>query len=222
MTNDKFERPAHPAVDPQADALLKRAYSLADDREAQSLYAEWADTYDRTMLEGLGYKTPQKTAELLLKYLAEPDCRILDVGAGTGLAGVELRGRTNHTIDALDYSPQMLAVANHRGIYRHLIEADLNQPLAIASETYDAMICTGTFTHAHVGATCLHELLRILKPGGHFACTVHKEVWNPMGFADVVAELEAAGTIQTLHRDEGTYYAGSEEPEGWYIVWQKL
>ena len=203
-----------------AKSLLQRAYSLEGSDESRKLYAEWAQTYDKTMLEGLGYLTPGTTAELLARFEPDTSARILDVGSGTGLAGVALSGFGFRNLDALDYSPQMLGVAKNRNIYNDLFEADLNRPLALSSGCYDALICTGTFTHAHVGAGCLDELLRILKPGGHFACTVHKDIWHSEGFEDKSASLLATGVIKTVYKDMGIYYAGSTEPEGWYIVWQ--
>jgi len=208
------------------DELLKRAYSLSNDAEAQSLYQDWAETYDETMLEGLAYATPRKTAAMLSKKMPDGTCRILDVGSGTGLAGQNLAEQGFSNIDALDYSTAMLAVAQRRQcegskVYNLVIEADLNQPLDIRDEVYDAMICTGTFTHAHVGADALDELFRVLKPGGLFACTVHQDIWVPQGFDKKTKELAEAGILRTLGMTMGTYYDTEEEPEGWYILWEK-
>ncbi len=208
-------------MDEKAQALLQRAYSLKDSSQSQALYASWAKTYDKTMLEGLGYLTPKNTAALLSKFVAAKQLRTLDVGSGTGLAGLELNALGFTHLDALDYSPQMLAVAAHRGVYKNIIEADLNQMLDIPDDTYDAMICTGTFTHAHVSAKCLDELFRILKPAGHFACTVHNDIWHTEGFEEKTTALSKTGLLKTVNQELGIYYADSTTPEGWYIVWQK-
>ena len=211
-----------PHMNADAKDLLQRAYSLEGSAESKKLYAEWARTYDKTMLEGLGYLTPDTTARLLARYEPDTNAKILDIGSGTGLAGLALSGLGYGNLDALDYSPQMLGVAQNRNIYAKLFEADLNQPLALETNSYDALICTGTFTHAHVGAGCLDELLRILKPGGHFACTVHKDIWQSEGFEGKSASLLEPGVMKTVYKQMGIYYAGSTEPEGWYIVWRKL
>ena len=208
------------------EQLLARAYALEGDAEAKALYHDWADTYDATMLDGLGYLTPMRTAELLAGRLKDRKAAILDIGSGTGLAGAELAARGFEIIDALDYSPDMLRVAGartqgDRKVYGKLIEADLNRPLEIAGAAYDALICTGTFTHAHVGAACLDELFRVLKPGGLFACTVHSDVWEPAGFATKVEELGQAGTLEVLIHEPGAYYTTSTEPEGFYILWRR-
>ena len=151
-----------------AKSLLERAHSLRSEEEVKALYNDWALTYDKTMLEGLGYLSPAKAARLLSLNVIDKSARILDVGTGTGLVGRELAGLGYLHIDGIDYSTPMLEVAEKTGAYQNLLDADLNKPLDIEEGIYDALICIGTFTHGHVGAGCLDELFRILKPGGHF------------------------------------------------------
>lgn len=208
-------------MEDNAREMLDRAYALKDAGEARALYREWARGYDKTMLDGLGYVTPARTAQLLAAYFPARAARVLDVGAGTGLAGAELARLGFTHVDALDFSVQMLAVAGSRGVYQTLVEADLTQPLALAADRYDAMICTGTFTHAHVGAGCLPELFRVLKPGGLIACTVHKDVWEEAGFAEMTAAMALGGKLAVLYHQPGTYYLGSQSPEGYYCIWQR-
>lgn len=207
--------------DTDAEALVQRAYSVSSAEDAKTLYRDWADTYDHSMVDGLGYLTPQRTARLLAEHAESLDAQVIDIGSGTGLAGVALQAEGFTRLHALDFSPEMLAVAARRGVYNTLIEADLSTRLTMLSDNrYDAMICTGTFTHAHVGADCLAELWRILVPGGILACTVHHDVWDSSGFARTIAKMEAAGNLQTVYRQPGPYYESSERDEGDYIVWQ--
>lgn len=212
---------------PSSKELLERAYSLSNEGETRALYRDWARTYDQTMLGGLSYLTPKKTADLLLQHQPDKAARILDVGCGTGLAGEALARHGFKTIEALDYSPEMLQVArdrtvNSRTVYKTILEADLNQPLALENNTYDAMIATGLFTHAHVGAGCLDELFRVLKPGGKFAVTVQKDVWQAAGFAEKTALMEADSLMRTLYSKPGKYFETDQEPAGFYIVWEAL
>lgn len=211
----------------KSKALLARAYSLENDAETKALYRDWAKTYDETMLESLAYLTPQKTAERFVSYVKDKACKILDVGSGTGLAGEELAKLGYQNVDALDYSREMLGVAKAReykgrSVYSSLIVADLNQELQIKDNTYEAIICTGLFTHAHVGAKCLPELFRILKPGSFFATTVHKDIWHSGGFEEQVASLKAEGLIKTHESTMDIYFETDDEPQGFYIIWECL
>ena len=62
---------------------------------------------------------------------------------------------------------------------------------------------------------------RLLAPGGLFAATVHKDIWEPAGFARQVAALERAGVTETISREPGPYYRTSTEPDGWYVLWRR-
>ncbi|MCF6322004.1 MAG: class I SAM-dependent methyltransferase [Rhizobiaceae bacterium] len=208
-------------IDSAARAMLKRAYSLTSDEETKTFYKDWAATYDDTMVGGLGYLTPQKAAILLASYLENKSDKILDVGTGTGLAGKELAALGYTDIDGMDYSAPMLAMARQRGVYSQLIEADLNKPLSLGDNTYDAITCVGTFTHGHVKSDCLDELFRILKSGGRFVTVIRKNYWQPAGFAAKVDELTQAGIMRTLSSEEDSNYVESDEAESWYIVWEK-
>ena len=204
------------------DELLSRAYELASEADTKALYEDWAESYDTTMLDGLGYLTPSKTSKLLAEFLIDKSALILDVGCGTGLAGQELFKLGFKNLAALDYSPAMLRVARKRKIYDTFIEADLNASIEIKDNSFDAMICTGTFTHAHVDANCLEELWRILKPDGLFACTVQKDVMRENGFDKKFEDLKSLDKIHFLHWQEGVYFNTSEAPDGVYMVWKKI
>jgi len=201
--------------------LLSRAYELETDEDTKALYQDWAETYDETMLAGLGYLTPSNTAKLLTRFLDDKQASILDIGSGTGLAGQELHNRGYDNLTALDYSTDMLRVAGERRIYNALIEADLNARLELQDASYDAMICTGTFTHAHVRANCLDELWRVLKPHGLFACTVHHDIMVESGFDKKLESFKQSEIIKILHWEPDIFFDTSKAPDGLYMIWQK-
>lgn len=218
-------RPEHaipPGVDAESAALLERAYGLQTPADSRALYRDWAASYDRTMEDGLGYVSPVRLAERLALHVPERNSRVLDVGCGTGLAGRYLAGLGFGRIDGLDVSPEMLAMARSTGHYERLVEADLTRRLPLADGIYDAAICTGTFTHGHVGADCLPEILRVLRPGACFACTVHRDVWDGMGFGAAFEALARDGVIAIRHAEPGPYYLNSPAADGRYCVLLKL
>ena len=193
-------------VDEHSAALLRRAYDLDDVDTGQQLYVEWADTYDTTMLDGLGYVSPRLVAEALAAHTHHTSAPVLDIGCGTGLVGQECARRGFTTIDGLDLSMAMMDVAARRGVYRHLMEGDLRGTLPLADGAYAAAVCAGTFTSGHVDAACIPEVLRTIRPGGLLVCTVHHAVWEPLGFAAAFARLLDDGRLDEVLVDEVGYY----------------
>ena len=206
------------------EQLLARAYALRgnDPEETLRLYSDWAETYDQTMLGGLSYRSPQRIAALAAVTEVRRDARILDVGCGTGLLASCLRARGFNRVDGLDYSAPMLAVAQREGRIDEVFLRDLNERLEMEAKCYDLLASTGTFTHGHVEAGCLPELLELLVPGGRLICTVHRDIWDEGGFANGLQALTEAKVAMVRSREAGCLFADEDEPSGWYLVVEKL
>ena len=147
--------------------------------------------------------------------------RLLDVGCGTGLVGAYLVSHGYSAIDGLDFSAEMLSQARSKQVYQTLIQGDLNTVLDISDQTYDAGISCGTFTHGHVEADALDEILRVLKPGGYFACTIHREVWQTAGFENKFAELMASGVADLERMNEQAFYKNAPN-DGCFCLIRRL
>ena len=115
-----------PDVGEHDAALLRRAYTIRDQHDGQELYAEWAETYDNTMVSGLGYTLPAIFADRFAAVVPWRDALALDVGCGTGLVGVELVKHGFSRLEGIDLSGAMVAQAQRRGIYQRLAIADLS------------------------------------------------------------------------------------------------
>ena len=202
------------------EQLLARAYALRGDDpdETLKLYADWAETYDQTMLDGLAYRSPQQIAALAAATEVRRDVRVLDVGCGTGLLAHSLRAHGFNRVDGLDYSAPMLSVAQREGRIDKAFLRDLNETLGMGEECYDILASTGTFTHGHVGAKCLPELLTLLVRGGSLICTVHRDVWDEGGFGIGLRALTDAGVAEVRTRKADRLFADDKEPSGWYMV----
>lgn len=99
-------------------AFDQRGYRTTDVRSG---YGEWVSSYEQTVEDAMDIA-------LLDELITPPwaSSRVaVDLGCGTGRTGAWLRQHGVETIDGVDLTPEMLALARSRGIYRRLIEADV-------------------------------------------------------------------------------------------------
>ena len=184
---------------------LEAAYALKTPADNSSFYDGFAATYEEEFVVDTGYICAREVARVFLEHAGPQDRPVLDIGAGTGLLAENLGGIET---DAIDISAEMLEAAGAKGLYRNRISADLTAKLEIPSETYGALVSSGTFTHGHVGPEALAELLRIARPGALFCLGINLAVFDRNGFGSAFAGLVAAGRITPLDFREIRFYEG--------------
>ena len=140
------------------------------------LYESWAADYDHDVFDVMGFTGTERIADLLAAHLPDRYQTVIDLGCGTGAAGARLADHGFDSIDGVDISPAMLQVAARRGVYRHLVAADLTQPMSI-EHRYGASISAGTFTTGHVGADAVPALVALLQPGAVVAWVIAEPLW---------------------------------------------
>ena len=77
------------------------------------------------------------------------------------------------------------------GGYNFLFLGNLNKLLPIGSNSYDAALCVGVFTHGHVGPERFSELVRIVKAEGIICFTINEDVYESYGFDIAIKHLES-------------------------------
>jgi predicted TPR repeat methyltransferase len=192
-TNERFggrDRGDAHVPDPVA-----RARSLSSVEEAAELYAGWASTYDDDVFGELGFTGSTRIAELLVDVLPHLDEPVVDLGCGTGAVGRRLAELGVTTIDGVDLSPEMIAVAARTGAYRRLTVADLNALPTRDDAIYVASVSAGTFTSGHVGPGVAPRLMELLRPDGFVAWVIAAAAWPR--FEPVLALL----SLDVLHNE---------------------
>ena len=177
-----------------SNPLWEATYTAKTPDELNAAYKDWAEDYDTDTLYGMGYVGPTVAGKLLNSYLESDASHILDAGCGTGLVGEVLDRMGFNRMDAMDYSPDMLAEAEKKEVYDRTFQADMNKRLDVSTDTYDAVICVGAFTYAHVGPHAFDELVRITKPGGYICFTVRDGAYQEYGYRKKMLDLEADST----------------------------
>jgi len=166
------------------------ALHTTNQEELEELYRVWADNYDHDVVEVIGYVGHSITSELLIKYLDNSKAKILDAGCGTGLVGEILHEKNFNNIVGIDFSQPMLDQALEKNVYQSLGLADLTEKLAFKDNTFDAIVCAGTFTCGHVGPKAFSELIRVTKNGGYISFTVRNQEWNHLPYEKTIKKLE--------------------------------
>ncbi|WP_163340768.1 class I SAM-dependent methyltransferase [Desulfopila sp. IMCC35008] len=184
---------------------LDRVYTATNHQELMSAYGDWAKQYENDTVGAFGYVAHIATAKALADVVDDRNSLILDAGCGTGLVGEQLVEHGYTQIEALDYSAEMLKEAEAKNIYARHMQADLSKPLDIQDNTYDAIVCTGTFTYGHVTPDGFDELVRITKPGGTICFTVREGAYEDHGYAERLQKLESEGRWKLLNRFDTDY-----------------
>ena len=185
------------------DPSLSKAYDLKTPEDSVRLYRDWAESYEDDFVAENGYELHAHVARIFQAQGGRGP--VLDIGAGTGICGAALAQAGIGPIDAMDISAEMLAQAKTKGVYGALIEADILAGLPIDTGRYAGVVSSGTFTHGHVGPEALHEVLRIMAPGGLAVLSVNAEHFEAEGFG---ATFEAMSPqLRRLDFEEVRIYA---------------
>ena len=168
--------PTGPPTPREVPAPLRRARGLDGVAATAALYANWAERYDHDVFEVAGVIGSARIADLLAEHVPDRTAAVLDLGCGTGAAGLRLHEHGFAHLDGVDLSPEMLAVAARRGVYRRLATADLTVPGSVTGG-YDASIAAGVFTTGPLGAVEVGPLAALVRAGGVLAWVVADPLW---------------------------------------------
>ena len=114
----------------------------------KKLFDDYAEGLDDSLIKQLGYKLPFLMKELILKLdpLRNKFEKVIDLGCGTGLTGIELRDISNN-LTGIDISSNMVAKTRELDVYDHLIEGDVVDILSSSKEKYDLSIALDVFIY---------------------------------------------------------------------------
>ena len=126
-------------------------------------YREWAETYEDVVQDEMDLR--------LLARIATIDWagarRVLDLACGTGRIGVWLRAQCVQHLDGLDFTPEMLARAEAKGIYDRLILADMRNT-GLPASSYDLALAALADEHLAELPPLYREAARLTGPAGTF------------------------------------------------------
>ncbi len=111
-------------------------------------FDDYADTFDQSLLEDLGYQTPDLIAKAVFKFLpkAANSLKVADLGCGTGLMAKALASRAG-SICGVDLSCQMMSKALSTGLYNEIHVAEITKWLAADDRLFDLILAADVLVY---------------------------------------------------------------------------
>jgi predicted TPR repeat methyltransferase len=148
-------------------------------RHVRRIFDQCAETFEKTLVEDLEYKTPELLFNHVRPYL-KVDMDVLDLGCGTGL-GAEFYRPYAKLLMGVDISPKMLQKASEKDIYDELIVFDILQDWAF-SQAFDLIYSSDVFVYFGNLDPIIRSASSYLVHGGILAFSVEKLEDNSTGY----------------------------------------
>ena len=194
--------------------FLETAYAERDVHETQSMYNAWSKSYEADM-GGNGYATPARSAAGLAEFATDLSLPLLDFGCGTGLAGQAFKDAGFSVIDGTDLSPEMIAQAEAKQVYRNLQTLDAEAPIP---QDYPLMAAVGVIGAGAAPLSMLGSLLHALTSGGLLVFSFNDHALaDPQSVAHLNEWLDC-GAARLLFAEHGEHLPAQGIESTVYVV----
>ena len=184
-------------------------------------YDDWADSYDKELLEEYGYCAHEIGAKALAETQIPFDSPILDVGCGTGLAGVELSRFGYTKIDGLDVSAGMLERARNQGTYRQLFQKRIGVDNLSELPSYKGILCVGSFGLGHMEQEDIIRLIDLAAANASIVIFMNAEPFHAQNYEATIEHLSLDGLWRVEAIEDHNYMSELERP-GKLIVGRRV
>ncbi|MGA3161747.1 MAG: methyltransferase domain-containing protein [Terracidiphilus sp.] len=184
----------------------------ASDECILQIFNDFSSHYDTKMRDNLSYQAPERLQDLIRAEIGDAaGLEILDIGCGTGLAGVCFKDRAACLV-GIDLSPEMIEVARERDIYDQLEIAEITEWLDQTEGQFDLIVACDCLVYFGDLQPVTASAARRLKPGGWFAFTTERGEKYPFHLADSgrythhpdhVRAIAASAGLTVVRLDEG-------------------
>ena len=185
--------------------------------ETQKIYADWAERYDADVAEW-GYATPARIALALRQCGANVEKPVLDFGCGTGLSGMALKSVGFDVIDGTDISPEMLAQAEARNVYRQVWKGEPGTMGHIKRGDYAIISATGVVSLGAAPPETLDMLIAALGPGGLLAFSYNESTLSDRAYTDQLDVAVLAPDIEMVFEEDGPHLPAKDMSSVVYVL----
>jgi predicted TPR repeat methyltransferase len=150
----------------------------------RQIYRRFSSNYETLMREELDYQAPECLRDTIAAAMGERhNLAILDLGCGSGLAGVCLKPWAS-VIVGVDLSPEMISLARDRNIYDRLEVSEITDWLGRTEDVFDLIVaceCLNYFGDLH---PVISAAARRLNRDGILGLTVERGEQYPFRLTD--------------------------------------
>lgn len=181
-------------------------------------FDKWAPTYDESWLQPNFFEPVREATLRLASRVAPQPRRVLDVGCGTGTL---LRQAANHFPGAelvgADPAPGMVEAA--REVAQGNLPASFVcapvERLPFADGEFDLVLSTVSFHHWQDQQAGLHEIGRVLAPGGSLVLT---DVFAVSWLRIMLLPMKLHGSFRRRTKVERMLRSAGLVPDGWETI----
>jgi predicted TPR repeat methyltransferase len=157
----------------------------ASDRTIQQIYKGFSSSYETRMVGDLRYQGPEHLRTAIKSVVQdEPkNLNILDLGCGTGLAGVFVKPWSS-CLTGIDLSPEMIELARARSLYDRFEVAEITTWLERTSEYFDLIVSLDCLIYFGDLERVVTTAAKRLNSGGVFAFSMERGAVKPFHLAD--------------------------------------
>lgn len=143
----------------------------------EALFDQYAERFDRSLVDQLGYRVPQRLGALVSEVSQARFAQALDLGCGTGLSGAVFRPICDH-LSGVDLSAAMLRKAQKHGVYDVLTKGDIAKLPVLDAPVYDLVLAADVLIYLGELSAVAHWVAQALHGGGMFAFSVEAATEN--------------------------------------------
>ncbi|MGC2518098.1 MAG: tetratricopeptide repeat protein [Burkholderiales bacterium] len=165
----------------------------------------FAAQFDRHLIDAFEYRVPEAIAAALqeVRRFAPAAADVLDLGCGTGLSGMALRGIARSLI-GVDLAPKMLAQARAHACYDELVESEFVAWMrARAGARFDVIVAADVLVYLGALEPVFAETARLARPGALFAFSIEVCEGEDWRLGESGRYAQSAGYIRRLAAEHG-------------------
>lgn len=131
------------------------------------LFDSYADKFDKHLVDGLQYKTPEYINDILSRYITKIDNVTIDLGCGTGLCCKYLKKLSSDLI-GVDLSAGMIKKAQELDCYDNLVVGEITEVVNELGKNFDLIVAADVFVYIASLSDIFHACSTNINKGGYY------------------------------------------------------